>query len=308
MCVPQCSAMSIMRPSIASLPPLSSRVESKVSSGQKAMWLAPRFGIPLYSSCPRSTISLKNGFMPFPPGKVIRATPAECGSRSPSERADLTLDEPQELLRSRLLRGAEDLGRRPLLDYDAAVHEDDAVGHLTREAHLVRYDDHRHAGVGQATNDRQHLADQLGVERGGRLVEQHEPRSDGKGSRDRHALLLTTGQTVWQVMRVVGQTNAGQQPHAPLDGRGTRLAVHADRGFDDILERRQMLEQVEVLEDHADARVRPGLRQISGRPQRVADLVVSDAFAIHDDLALIEWIEVIDQPQERALSGSTGAH
>src|SRR6202008_2774892 len=27
-----------------------------------------------------------------------------------------------------------------------------------------------------------------------------------------------------------------------------------------------------------------------------------------DDLALIEWIEVIDQPQERALSGSTGAH
>src|SRR5215467_4132678 len=106
--------MSIMRPSMASLPPLISRVASKVSSGQKAMWFAPRLGIPLYSSWPRSTISLKNGFM-----------------RSPlSKRAGFPLNEPQELLGSRLLRRLENLARRPLLDDDTAVHEDDTVRHL----------------------------------------------------------------------------------------------------------------------------------------------------------------------------------
>jgi hypothetical protein len=36
------------------------------------------------------------------------------------------------------------LGRRAL-EHLAVVHEEHAVGHLAREAHLVRHADHRHA-------------------------------------------------------------------------------------------------------------------------------------------------------------------
>ena len=47
----------------------------------------------------------------------------------------------EELLRARLLRVAEDLLGRALLDDDAAVHEDDLIGHGAGKRHLVRDDD-----------------------------------------------------------------------------------------------------------------------------------------------------------------------
>ena len=51
----------------------------------------------------------------------------------------------EERLGALVLRVADDVLRRALLDDDAAVHEDDAVGDLAGEAHLVGDDDHRHA-------------------------------------------------------------------------------------------------------------------------------------------------------------------
>ena len=43
---------------------------------------------------------------------------------------------------------------------------------------------------GERAHHVEHLADELGVERGGRLVEEHELRVHRQGARDRHALLL----------------------------------------------------------------------------------------------------------------------
>ena len=63
-----------------------------------------------------------------------------------------------------------------------------------REAHLVGDDEHRHARPGQLAHDLEHLVDHLGVERRGRLVEQHDLRLHGQRAGDRHALLLTAGQ------------------------------------------------------------------------------------------------------------------
>jgi ABC-type transport system substrate-binding protein len=51
-----------------------------------------------------------------------------------------------------------------MLDDLAVVHEDDAIGDLAREAHLVRHHDNSHIGFGHTPDRRQHLADQLGVE------------------------------------------------------------------------------------------------------------------------------------------------
>ena len=69
------------------------------------------------------------------------------------------------------VRTLEDLrGRR--IDHDPAlVGEDDAVRHLLREGHFMGDEDHGAALGGEFLHHGQHLADQLGVERGSDLVE-----------------------------------------------------------------------------------------------------------------------------------------
>ena len=68
-------------------------------------------------------------------------------------------------VREELLRGLI------LLDL-ALIDEDDAVGHLAGEAHLVGDHQHGDAGVGQLLHQLQHLAHHLGVKGAGGLVEQ----------------------------------------------------------------------------------------------------------------------------------------
>src|SRR4051794_2565984 len=60
------------------------------------------------------------------------------------------------------------------LDDLAEIHEDHAVRNLTREAHFVRHAQHGHALLGQLHHGVEHFLDHLGIERGGRLVEQHD--------------------------------------------------------------------------------------------------------------------------------------
>ena len=88
------------------------------------------------------------------------------------------------------------LARVAGLDDHAAVHEHQLVADLAGEADLVRHDDHRHAVDGEVAHHLEHLADQLRVERGGRLVEQHELRLHGQRPGDGDALLLAARQLV----------------------------------------------------------------------------------------------------------------
>ena len=96
----------------------------------------------------------------------------------------------EESLRPLVLRVVEKLDRRPFFDDHPVVEHHHAVGRLASEAHLVTDDDHRHAFVGELLHHRKHLADHLGVERAGRLVEEHQGRPHRQRARDRHALLL----------------------------------------------------------------------------------------------------------------------
>ena len=57
---------------------------------------------------------------------------------------------------------------RPVVDHHHPV------GGFASKTHLVADDDHGHAFVGELLHDRQDLADHLGVERAGGLVEQHQ--------------------------------------------------------------------------------------------------------------------------------------
>ena len=128
------------------------------------------------------------------------------------------------------------------------------VGDLAREADLVRDDDHRHAVARELLHHGEHLADELGVERRGRLVEQHQLRLHRQRARDRHALLLAARELARVGVELVGRARRASSSSRRLRARRararrllTRIGAHGD-----VLERRHVREQVEVLEDHAD--------------------------------------------------------
>src|SRR6516165_11166255 len=100
----------------------------------------------------------------------------------------------QEQLRALVLRMLEE--RLRLVDFDDLPirHENASVSHLTRKTHFVSDDQHGDARAGELDHGVEHFLDHLGIERRGRLVEQHDLRAHAQGARDRHALLLAAGQ------------------------------------------------------------------------------------------------------------------
>src|SRR5919112_5848313 len=102
-------------------------------------------------------------------------TKSSSGSSVRSMRRTLQppgFDDPlQELLRPRLLRRAEDLLGRPLLEDHSGIQETDAVRDVAREAHLMRGDQHRHPAGRELADHLEHLRDELRVERARHLVE-----------------------------------------------------------------------------------------------------------------------------------------
>ena len=107
--------------------------------------------------------------------------------------------------------------------------------------------------VGELPHDVEDLADQLGVQRRGRLVEEHQLGPHGQRPGDRDALLLAAGQLRGVRVRLVRQPDPVQQLPGLLARLGLRDAPCTWTGASiDVLERRHVREQVEVLEHHAD--------------------------------------------------------
>ncbi len=82
---------------------------------------------------------------------------------------------------------------------------------LAREADLMRDDDHRHPDLGEVAHHVEHLADELRVERRGRLVEQHQLRVHRQRARDRDALLLAAGERHRVGVALVAEADAVEQ-------------------------------------------------------------------------------------------------
>ena len=88
-----------------------------------------------------------------------------------------------------------DLARAPDLLHPAAVHHGDPVGHRERLLLVVRDVDERRAELGLDPLQLElHLLAQLDVERAQRLVEQERGRPVDQSARERHALLLASGE------------------------------------------------------------------------------------------------------------------
>src|SRR5262245_58958435 len=131
------------------------------------------------------------------------------GGRFPLVMQDLR----QELHRPLRSRLAEEVVLLRVLDDLAAVHEDHAVCYLLREAHLVRDHHHGHSLLGELNHHVQDLIDHLGVERRGRLIEQHRDRVHRQPARDRDPLLLSPRELARVLVRVLLQADAVEVLH-----------------------------------------------------------------------------------------------
>ena len=138
------------------------------------------------------------------------------------------------------------------------------------------------------------LADHLGVEGGGGLVEEHDVGVHGQGAGDGHALLLAAGERARHGVGLLGETHAREQA---LGGGGGLLLAHElelHRGIHDVLAHAVVREEVELLEDHAHV---------------LANLVdvclgARDGLAVDEDLAGGGLLEAVDAAQERGLAGA----
>ena len=83
---------------------------------------------------------------------------------------------------------------------------------------------------GELAHHLQHLADQLGIERGGRLVEQHQRGLHRQRAGDRDALLLAARQHLRVDVALVRQPDLVEQRQCVSGARlGARLSQHLDR-------------------------------------------------------------------------------
>jgi hypothetical protein len=198
----------------------------------------------------------------------------------------------QELLRARMLRAVEEVVGRGALQHLALVHEQHAVGHLARKAHLVRDAHHGHAVAREVAHHQQHLADHLGVERAGGLVEQHQRRLHRERARDGHALLLAAGEFARPRVGLVRQAHALQQRHRALVGLLAREAAQLHGRHRAVLQHREVREQVELLEHEADARA----EGVHVQPRRV------DVLAVDHDAARLDRLQPVEGADQRRLA------
>ena len=158
----------------------------------------------------------------------------------------------EKLPRPRRERILEDLARRAVLDHPPLGQHHDAIGRTPRETDLVGDDDQRQPVALQVLQDDQHLVFQLRVQGAGDLVAQQAARLHGHRPGDRHPLLLAAGKLRRISVGAVGQADAGQEADAPLVGVAAGKLQHAAGRLDDVLQRRQVGKQLEILKDHPE--------------------------------------------------------
>ena len=154
---------------------------------------------------------------------------------------------------------------------------------------------HGHAALGEVGHQRQDALDELRVEGGGGLIEEHHLRLHGQGAGNGDALLLAAGE--------VGRTRIGLvlEPHQVqlLQGLGPGLVrrefAELAQREGDVLHHGLVREQVELLEHHADP-----LAQL-------VRVVLQDRAAVQQDVALIRFDQAVHDPQQRGLAGAGGA-
>ena len=189
------------------------------------------------------------------------------------------------------------LGRR-LFDDLAVGHEDDAVGGLAGEAHLVGDDDHRHAVFGEPHHDVEHLGDHLGVERARRLVEQHHLRVHRERPGDGDALLLTARELGRHLVGLVGDADPVEQLHRrasrPRPSSCLRTLIGPSVTFSRIVLWAKRLNDWNTM-------------PTSARKRRERRALLGQTRAVDRDACRVDRLEPVDRPAERRLARAARA-
>ena len=122
---------------------------------------------------------------------------------------------------------------------------------MLRDVGLVRDEHDRLAVRVQLVEQRENLYGGLRVEIAGGLVREQDRRMRDERAGDRHALPLSAGELVRQMMAAVGKPDALE--HALRLGAAVREAQAAiDQRLHHVLQRGRARQQIEVLKDEAD--------------------------------------------------------
>ena len=186
----------------------------------------------------------------------------------------------------------EYLLRSALLCYNAAVEKEHAVRHLARKAHLVRYDDHRHALRSESLDNVQYLADHLGVERRGRLVKQHDIGLHAQRAYYRHTLLLTARELTRIRCGAVGKSDSPEHLHALALRLLARDMPQHHRRDGHIVEDGHVREKIEVLKNHTHLLT----------VEIEIDLLVGEVVALEDYLARARLFKHVETAKKGRLS------
>jgi hypothetical protein len=179
---------------------------------------------------------------------------------------------------------------RPVRRY-ALVEEADAVGDFPGEAHLVGDEQHGQVMlVRQASDHRKHFADQLRIERRGRLIEEKHPWAHRQRAGDCHSLLLAAGELRGVEILLVGQPQHIEQLQRTRLGLGSRYTEYPQCRLNDIAQHGHVGKQVEALEHHAD--MVPDLAQMAFRGlERTLAVRFVIGQALQRSLAVLKGLE-----------------
>ena len=141
------------------------------------------------------------------------------------------------------------------------------------------------------------LADQLGIQRRGGFVQQHDLRVHCQRPGDRYPLLLAPGEFCWIFLHMIFQADPLQFHDGTLVGLSLRDSLHLNHADPDVLERVQVVEKVEVLKDHSD---------LLAVGVEVPLVVVMHLAAVQPNPPLVGFDEEIDALQQRAFPRTRG--
>ena len=80
------------------------------------------------------------------------------------------------------------------------------------------------------------------------------------------------------------------------------MSADLDRRLDDVVQRGQVREQVEALEDHPDLLALAGDVALASSTSLPSCLAVADQVAVHEDPAALDLLEMVDAADERGLA------
>ena len=191
---------------------------------------------------------------------------------------------------------------RAVVDDLAELQPDDALGEHLGQQDVVDVDDRRQVPLAAKLADQAHdLPRGLGVEAGGRLVDQQQPGVLDQGPGDADPLPLPARELVGPLVDHMLEADPRQQPEGLVDvalRKAPEVAAPeadvAQAAGEHVLHHRQALDQGVFLEDHA---------HLPAHPAQGPAAQAGDLHPVQPDLAAARLDQAVDAADQGRLAG-----